>query len=100
MRQCEYLRQIGGNYQESYASRSQVTQDTVDVGLGTNVHPTSRLIDDKDARLARKPLGKQHLLLVATRQIAHLTIDAWGNDPQFIGVLLACALHLFLEQEA
>ena len=68
--------------------RGEVAQDAVDVGLGADVDAARRLVDDQDARLARQPLGEQHLLLVAARQVAHLAVDARRRDAQVVDVVL------------
>ena len=89
VRQREHLRQVGGHHQERHAARGEIAQDAVDVRLGADVDAARRLIDDEDARVARQPLGEQHLLLVAARQIAHLALDVRRGDAQLVDIALA-----------
>ena len=49
---------------------ASAAQQAVDLGAGADVDAARRLVDDQQPRLHRQPLGEQHLLLVAAREVA------------------------------
>ena len=64
----EHLRQLGGDHQDCHALVRQRGQEAVDLGLGADVDPAGRLVDDQQPWLAGEPLREYHLLLVAARR--------------------------------
>ena len=100
MGEREHLGEVGRDHHQGDASRRELAQDGVDVRLGPDVHAPCRLIHDEHPRVAEQPLGEQHLLLVATRQRAHLAVDIRRGDPQLLDVSRGLPLHGRLGQEA
>ena len=64
----EDLGQLGGDDQDGHAVAGQLGEQAVDLGLGADVDPAGRLVDDEQRRLAGQPLGQHDLLLVAARE--------------------------------
>ncbi len=61
---------------------SQLDDEFHDLGLGTDVEATGRLIQKEETRACRKPSTKDNLLLISATQVANDLVAARGLDVQ------------------
>src|SRR5262244_3571753 len=69
------LLHVAGDHQDRDAAVRQRAHQLVDLALGADVDTAGRLVEDDDARLHGKPLGEDHLLLVAAGKRRDLVGD-------------------------
>src|SRR5690606_8843599 len=80
--------------------RDQAADQPADLGLGADVDPARRLIQNQHRGLRVDPPGQQHLLLVAPAQIADSLVKAGGPDVQIAYRPLAARFGLAPVEES
>ena len=71
VRHSEHLGQVAGDHYDRRAARCQLEHEPIDLGLGPDVDPAGRLVEEKDARLPEQPFREHDLLLITAREVAH-----------------------------
>src|SRR2546426_11257044 len=79
---AEDLGQLGRDHDDGLAAPRQVDHQPVDLGFRAHVDAARRLVEDQDLRLGQQPAGEQDLLLVPTREVPHLLLEAGGLDAE------------------
>ena len=79
---AENLGQLGRDHQDRQPASGQLAHEPVDLGLGSDVDPLGRLVENEQRRLRRQPASQRHLLLVAAREVAHARFERGRLDPE------------------
>src|SRR6476661_4094376 len=67
----QHLLELGGDEDHRHALGRELGDLGLDLRLGADVDAARGLVEDEDLGLRDQPAGQEHLLLVATRQVAH-----------------------------
>src|SRR5439155_6891274 len=84
----EVLRQVARDEDDPEAGRGKLRDDPVHLDLGTNVDPTSRLVEDEDLWIRGQPLGQDDLLLIAAGQRPGELVDSGHPHVELLGEVL------------
>ena len=73
------LFELGGDEEHGDPLARELADERLDLRLGADVDPARRIVEDEDPRVEAQHPGEQHLLLIATRQLADLLVA--GSRP-------------------
>lgn len=76
----EEFGEIAGDEDDGFAFAGEVLDESLDFGLGTDIHAAGGFIEDDEARVGFEPAGEEGFLLVASAQGAHGLLDVLGFD--------------------
>ena len=68
------FKQIGRQREHGTSLLGEISQQSIDLGLGPNVHAASGLFDKQGVHTRAEPSPDHHFLLIAARKIAHVLI--------------------------
>src|SRR5690606_36615019 len=100
VRQGQQFIQVRRDENHREPLRDQAADQPADLGLGADVDPARRLIQNQHRGLRVDPPGQQHLLLVAPAQIADSLVKAGGPDVQIAYRPLAARFGLAPVEES
>ena len=78
----QQLRQLARGHDDGSALASQPADQLVDLGLGADVDPPRRLVEQEQLGLDQKPAGEDAFLLVAAGKARDRNVAAGGLDRQ------------------
>ncbi len=81
------LGKLGRDHQNGGPFLDEFVHEGVDLGLGPHIDAARRLVEDEDLGLGAQPLGQDHLLLVAPREILGQSRGRGGGDAQLLDIL-------------
>src|SRR5438105_1059826 len=79
---AQNLGQLGGNQQDGRALTDEARDELMDLGLGGDVDPARRLVENEDLRPGEQTAADQDLLLIAAREISDRLVQIGRLDPQ------------------
>src|SRR5918994_560718 len=82
VRALDHLLEFRGDEQDAKALAGQVVDQALDLGLGPDVDPPGRLVEDQHLGVEAEYPGQEHLLLVAAGELGHRLVGARRLDPQ------------------
>ena len=83
---ADQLRHFGGNHDDRFSFFDQPVHNEVDFVFCADIDAPCRLVQNDDIRVCCKPLGNDHLLLVATGQILGQLLHTGCLDGQRVHV--------------
>src|ERR1044071_5897500 len=86
MAHAQHLGQLRRDHQDRLSLPGHLVHQVVDLALGANIDPTSRLVEQQDLGVGREPLRDHDLLLVAARQVTRTVVQRRRPDLQRVGV--------------
>src|SRR5215218_7020927 len=76
------LLQLRGDHENAEALAGKLPDETQDLGLGADIDPAGGFVEDEQFGIHAEPAGKQHLLLVAARELANALFGSGTSDAE------------------
>ena len=92
--QAEDLEHLGGDEHDRHPLLEQLRHQREHLGLGADVDPARRLVEQEHLRLVHEPAGDHDLLLVAAREAPDRRLDPGRPDAEPLEQMLARAALL------
>src|SRR6478735_10027703 len=83
----EDLLELRGDEDDGHALAGELGDELLDLGLGADVDAASGLVEDQHLGLGDQPAGQQHLLLVASGEVAHQRVGVGRTDVELLDVV-------------
>jgi hypothetical protein len=96
----QQFRHFRADHQNSRSFARQLVHQVEHLNLRANVDAACRLIEEKNLRLAKQPLGDHHFLLVASAEPPSQLSRRTGADTQASYEIVGCGVLRAAVQEA